>query len=292
MTSKPHLRVVGSETDPGFTSETHLLPAQGQGPALEWIEAHPLGAAIGPPILFLHGAFGGAWMWNEVYLPFFARRGRHVAAVSLRAHGRSGGGDRLQRYALADYREDVERAIREFPVPPIVVGHSLGGLLAQMLVGRISMRALVLLASLPPDGLFFESPRLAITDPHIWAEAVLGSTTNTRLPIAVAGYQVLFSEGLPSERVERYASRMQPESARALLEAHLPGPIVPALLVGLRTLVYSGDKDRLVGRASSLRTAFFHGAEYRTDAAMGHFFPLDVGAEDVARQVLDWIEAL
>jgi hypothetical protein len=154
------------------------------------------------------------------------------------------------------------------------------------------MRGLVLLASLPPDGLFFESPRLALTDPHIWTEAVLGSLTNSRLPIQAAGYQVLFSEGLPPELVERYARRMRPESSRALLEAHWPGPIVPALFAGVRTLVFGGDNDRLVWRASSLRTAFYHGGEYRAAPGMGHFMQLDIGAEIVAGSVLDWIEGL
>ena len=26
----------------------------------------------GTPILFVHGAFAGAWMWDEVFLPYFA----------------------------------------------------------------------------------------------------------------------------------------------------------------------------------------------------------------------------
>ena len=292
MPERRRLQLVENGENRGFATETKLVPAHGRAPALEWIEARPHGAAAGAPILFLHGAFGGAWMWNEIYLPLFARRGRHAVAVSLRGHGRSGGADQLQRWSLADFREDVERALAEFPVPPIVVGHSLGGLLAQMLLGRATMRGLVLLASLPPDGLFFESPRLALTDPHIWTEAVLGSLTNSRLPIQAAGYQVLFSEGLPPERVERYARRMRPESSRALLEAHWPGPIVPALFAGVRTLVFGGDNDRLVWRASSLRTAFYHGGEYRAAPGMGHFMQLDIGAEIVAGSVLDWIEAL
>lgn len=292
MADRPRLQVVETEREHRFLSEARFIPARGRSPALEWIEARPEGQATGAPILFLHGAFGGAWMWNEIYLPFFARRGRHVAAVSLRAHGRSSGSEQLQRWSLVDFREDVERAIAEFPVPPIVVGHSLGGLLAQMLLGRATMRALVLLGSMPPDGLFLESPRLAITDPHIWTEAVLGSVTNSRLPIEVAGYQVLFSEGLPPERVERYATRMRPESARALLEAHWPGPIVPALVAGVRTLVYGGDNDRLVWRASAIRTVLYHGGEYRAAPGMGHFMQLDIGAEDVARSVLGWIEGM
>jgi pimeloyl-ACP methyl ester carboxylesterase len=292
MPDRPHLRVVETAGAGEIRIETRWIPAHGRAPALELVEARPAGPASGAPLLFVHGGFGGAWMWQEVYLPYFARRGRHVAAVSLRAHGGSGGYDGLRRWSLADLVEDVRRAHAAMPSTPILVGHSLGGLLAQMLVGQLSMRALVLLASLPPEGLFFDGLRLAITDPHIWTEAYLGSVSGSRLPVEAAGYQILFSEGLPPERIAAYAARMVPESARALLEAHAPGPIVPAILHGIPTLVVSGDNDRLVWRPSAIRTALYHGALFRTASGMGHFLQIDIGAEEVARDVLDWVEAL
>ena len=155
-------------------------------PALELTEAEPEGAVAGAPILFIHGAFGGAWMWREIFLPYFARRGRASVALSLRGHGASEGRAQLSETRLPDYCNDVQRALAEFKEPPIVVAHSLGGLLAQLLIGREELRALVLLASLPPEGLMLESPRLALTDTRIWLEAFLGSLAVSRLPIAMA----------------------------------------------------------------------------------------------------------
>jgi pimeloyl-ACP methyl ester carboxylesterase len=261
-------------------------------PALELMEADPEGAGAGAPILFIHGAFGGAWMWREIFLPYFASRGRASAALSLRGHGASEGRAQLSETRLPDYCTDVQRALAEFKDPPVVVAHSLGGLLAQRLIGREEMRALVLLASLPPEGLMLESPRLALTDTRIWLEAFLGSLAVSRLPIAMAGQQVLFSEGLPREQVARHAARMTPEAPRALAEAHLPQPVPSALLFGLPTLVMSGNRDRLVSYASGWRTARYHGAQHRTVEGTGHFPQLDVGAEAVAHDVLDWIDDL
>ncbi len=54
---------------------TRMLARPG-APALEWIEARPGGKAQGAPLLFVHGAFGGAWIWGEIFLPHLARRGR------------------------------------------------------------------------------------------------------------------------------------------------------------------------------------------------------------------------
>ena len=160
-----------------------MLPGEPGLPGLEFVEAEPDFAPTGAPVLFVHGAFAGAWMWREVFMPFFARRGRACAAVSLRGHGASEGRTGLRAARLSDYRDDLQRAFAALPEPPVVVAHSLGGLLAQQLIGREEMRALALLASLPPEGLWLESPRLAITDPHIWIEAVAGSAAGDPTPV-------------------------------------------------------------------------------------------------------------
>ncbi|HEX2265028.1 MAG TPA: alpha/beta fold hydrolase, partial [Solirubrobacterales bacterium] len=217
-------------------------------------------------------------------------RGGGAAAVSLRGHGGSDGHADLRMATLDDYLADVRRAFAEFDEPPVVVAHSLGGLLAQMLIGRERMRGMALLASLPPEGLMLESPRLALTDPLIWLEAFMGTLADAQLPIEAAAHQILFSEGLPRERVARYAAMMTPEAPRVLAEAHLPRPMPSALLYGLPALVIGGADDRLVWRASTLRTALYHGAAHRTAPGMGHFMMLDIGAEEVARLILDWLE--
>jgi pimeloyl-ACP methyl ester carboxylesterase len=41
------------------------------------------------PLLFVHGAWHGAWCWDEYFLDFFAGRGYRALAVSLRGHGNS-----------------------------------------------------------------------------------------------------------------------------------------------------------------------------------------------------------
>ena len=281
------------QRDADFVESPRLgarMLARPDAPALEFIEAEPPTGRAGAPILFVHGAFAGAWMWREVFMPFFARRGRASAAVSLRGHGASEGRAALREARLSDLRDDLSRAFAEFPEPPVVVAHSLGGLLAQQLLGWTRMRALVLLGSLPPEGLMLESPRLAVTDPHIWLEAVTGSVAGSRRTVGLAAHEILFSERLPREKAARYAAMMTPEAPRALVDAHVPGPIVPALLAGVPTLVVGGDRDRLVWRVSTLRTALYHGAEHRTAEGMGHFLQLDPGAEDVARGVLDWLD--
>jgi pimeloyl-ACP methyl ester carboxylesterase len=276
----------------GHHMHERIIPRRDGMPALELVEAWPDGPQTGAPILFLHGAFGAAWVWREIFMPYFARRGRASFAVSVRGHGTSEGRADLKTWHLSDYLDDVRRVFAELDEPPVVIAHSLGGLLAQMLIGRETMRALVLLGSLPPEGLMLESPRLACTDTAIWLEGVLGSFAQRRLPIQLAANQLLFSEGLPPDRVARYSARMTPESPRVLAEAHVPVPIAPAFLFGIPSMVWHGAEDRLVLQASSLRTALYHGGEHHTAEGQGHFLQLDVGAETVAREVIRWIDRI
>jgi pimeloyl-ACP methyl ester carboxylesterase len=274
----------------GHHLRERMIPPRDGMPALEVVEAWPDGPQTGAPILFLHGAFGAAWMWREIFMPYFARRGRASLALSVRGHGTSEGRADLKSWHLSHYLDDVRRGFAELDEPPVVIAHSLGGLLAQMLIGREPMRALVLLGSLPPEGLMLESPRLAFTDTAIWLEGVLGSLVQERRPIELAAHQLLFSEGLPPDQVARYSARMTPESPRVLAEAHLPVPIAPAFLFGIPAGVWHGAEDRLVLQASSRRTALYHGGEHHVAEGQGHFLQLDVGAETVARDVMRWID--
>ena len=260
-------------------------------PALERLVAGPESGGEGAPLLFVHGAFAGAWCWAETFLPFFGRRGRQAVAVSLRGHGASEGGDELRGAALDDLASDLGRAIASFAEPPVVVAHSLGGYLAQLLIGRARMRGLVLMGSLPPDGMALVGPRLAMTEPKIWSQAVAATVTNSRATIDLAGLQLLFGEGVPREKALRYGARLIPESPRALAEAHLPRPVVSALLAGLPTLVLNGVVDRLVWPSTALRSAAYHASGHRFFAEGGHFLMLDPLAEDVAREILDWLAA-
>ena len=121
-----------------------LLSTRWPNGALEFVETRPRGTSRGPPILFIHGAFGGAWMWSEIFMPYMAARGRYAAAVSLRGHGKSMGRHVVREATLADYAADVRRAFAEFTEPPIVVAHSPGALLAQRL---LSWRSACLIVS-------------------------------------------------------------------------------------------------------------------------------------------------
>lgn len=100
--------------------------------------------------VFVHGAGGGGWEW-AVWARVFAAHGHPVLAPDLRPGPGGLAATSLDDYA-AQVREWIATARRATPGRGVVlVGASLGGLLALMNRGRAD--ALVLVNPMPPDGL-------------------------------------------------------------------------------------------------------------------------------------------
>jgi pimeloyl-ACP methyl ester carboxylesterase len=265
-----------------------FLRATEESPALEIIQVKGKGEHAYPPIVCLHGASSGAWMWEEFLRVLGARR-RPAAALSLRGHGRSDGRDELKSATLDDYAQDVLRAFSEFDEPPILITHSLGSLIAGRFLGRTAMRALVLLAPLPPEGMFWLSLRLLAIEPIASFEAArLMLGFEPRVPGPLKDY--IFSPRFSSADIDRHVSRMVPEGARLWMEAHLPQPVMPAYLAGVPALVIGGDKDRLVPAELFVRTAVFHGADCRLAEGFGHLLHVEPRGSEIAHATLDWLE--
>jgi pimeloyl-ACP methyl ester carboxylesterase len=112
---------------------------------LELLHAEPEGEAK-DPILFVHGAGHAAWCWDN-WMVAAAGAGHPAYALSLAGHGSSPGS--LYRSTLGSYVEDVMRTIASLPSPPVIVGHSLGGLIVQKVLERYPARAGVLVAPIP-----------------------------------------------------------------------------------------------------------------------------------------------
>ena len=101
-----------------------------------------------PPLLLIHGMFGGAWQFTD-WQHRLAKRGRSSVAIDLRGHGASGTVADIGCVSLNDYVEDALAAARALGTPA-VVGHSMGGLIAQKLAEKNAVSAAVLVCSAPP----------------------------------------------------------------------------------------------------------------------------------------------
>ena len=243
------------------------------------------------PIVMVHGAFVGGWSFEWFQRPF-RKRGFQVHAPNLRGHGPYEPRDRVIGVSMRDYARDVVDLCRSLDEAPILVGHSMGGLVAQMAAREVEARALVLLAPSPPWGLVSWTVDEAV--------AGLGAQMAT-----------LLSNGAidPSREVMRHMSlprmtraeaapilaRMRPESARAVRETVSwwldpfmttsigPGPLPTA------SLVISGEEDRVNPPATGRLVAERIGGEFVCLPQMSHWLLGEPGWQDVAETVLDWM---
>ncbi|MFK0523666.1 alpha/beta hydrolase [Paenibacillus illinoisensis] len=98
-----------------------------------------------PPLLFVHGAYTGSWMWSK-YIPHFVQQGWTCYAMNLRSHYKSRVQD-MTRVTFEDYLEDIQEIITECGEPPILIGFSMGGILSQKLAESSPLRGLVVIDS-------------------------------------------------------------------------------------------------------------------------------------------------
>jgi pimeloyl-ACP methyl ester carboxylesterase len=258
---------------------------------IEILKALPATPSAEPPVLFLHGAFSGAWVWAEHVLDFMAERGHAAYALSFRGHGRSEGREDLARYGLADYADDVRTAIRYIGCPPVLVGHSMGGLVAQRCLGRERLAGLALMAPVPPEGVMAANAHTVLRDPWLLAEiartAAVGSGQSAHASSDLR--RMMVADDLPPALANTYLLRMQNESRRALAEVQVPSFCLSAACLGVPALVVGREGDHFISPAALRRTAWFHGAALHTLPGEAHALMLEAHWREPATLLAHWL---
>ncbi|MBP2302570.1 alpha/beta hydrolase [Azospirillum picis] len=257
---------------------------------LEIISRRPAAVAKTPPLLFVHGAFSGAWIWDAKFLPWFADRGWEAHAVSLRGHGGSEGRDRLHGFGIADYVEDVLEAAGRLSAPPVLIGHSMGGIVVQRALARRRFPAGVLMASAPPYGLWSSTMGLAWRSPYVYQQMSMLMAFGEDAIDPEAVRRAMFSDAMPRVEAAKYESFLQEESRRVLLDigGWVPFPVLPPRDVPV--LVMGAEEDLLFPRAEVVATAAALGTKPVFMPGMGHAMMLERDWVAAAETVEAWVE--
>jgi len=258
---------------------------------LEVIEKAPCGEAIGAPLLFVHGAWHGAWCWAEHFLDFFANKGYRSLAVSLRGHGKSPAPKPMQFCSMTDLVEDVDFVARSLPRRPIVIGHSMGGFVVQKYLESHDAPAAVLLASVPTRGIsgfllrrFRMHPWLFVRNLAITKSlrAIGGTPTLAR--------EAFFSRFTPEADVARYTTRLDEEylgkHVLGMLMLDLPKPD----RVSTPLLILGAENDGCFTLQEVHATAAAYHTEAEIFPKMGHDMMLEPGWETVAERIHGWLQ--
>ncbi|HEY1612126.1 MAG TPA: alpha/beta hydrolase [Rhizomicrobium sp.] len=246
------------------------------------------------PIVMIHGAFCGGWVFDG-WRAHFAARGFEVHTPTLRHHAPADRDEHaLARTGMLDYAADLSQLLDRLAEPPILVGHSLGGLLAQMLAARRPVAALVLLAPSAPWGMmpstpfeFFSAQALSL------AGAFWTKTLEPTHWIAAANALDL----LPEKERDAVFARFVPESGLATFEVmHWMFDLKRATQVEARavtcpTLCLTGARDRVNPPLTVRRVARRYGGRSRYEELPGHSHWLigEPGWEKIADGSHEWL---
>lgn len=242
----------------------------------------------------VHGAFCGGWCFDDFRRPF-ETAGWAVHAPDLPGHAPGARGSDVAGLSLRDYAAATVRTAAALPAPPVLVGHSLGALVAQLAAARAAVVGLVLLAPSPAWGQPMTSPGELAAGGAVLASQGLFAGQSVAPDYGVV--RAYTFDRLDEARSRALYARMGPESGRALSEAlnwwldPLMAAHVPDL-AGVPALVLGGGADRVHPPAAVEATAARLGAPCLILPGLSHWCLGEPGWETTAQTALGWLEGL
>ena len=255
---------------------------------LELIVRQPAHPTKATPLLFIHGAWHGAWCWDEHFLTYFAEKGYATYAPSLRGHGKSPGKEKIRWNTAKDYVADIAETAVKLPQPPIIIGHSMGGYLVQKYLETTTLPGAILLASVPPNGVIGTTLRMIRHFPGQFAKVNLKLSLYPLVETAALTRHHFFSANMSPTLVQHYFERLDDESYRTFLDMlllSLPKPDrvkTPMLVLGGRyDTIFPIKEVEATALAYHTKPYFF---------SMAHDMMLESGWEQVADKMAAWLE--
>lgn len=247
-------------------------------------------------MLFVHGAFCGGWAFDR-FRTAFETAGFETHAPDLPHHERGADLDALAAASVGDYADAIIAYAKTLRAPPILVGHSLGGLVVQLAARRAEAPALILLAPSAPWGVL---PTTFDEHSNSFGLAMLGDYWNRPVPPDFRVARATTLDRLDREEARHTFARFVPESGRAVRDAvqwwldHSMASAAPVAQINVPVLAMAGGRDRVNSASTVRRIAqrFPEGqAAYLEFPDMSHWLIGEPGWESVAQAALDWLGA-
>jgi pimeloyl-ACP methyl ester carboxylesterase len=246
------------------------------------------------PVVMIHGAFCGGWAFAH-WRQMFEANGFAVHIPTLRMHdcGRHPP-DALGTTSLLDYAADLEKLLDEIAKPAFVIGHSMGGLLSQMLAARRDdIGGIACLAPSAPYGVLPSTPfEIASAQALYLAGEFWNMPLKPERSIAYANSLDRLDE---KDRAEIFA-KFVPESGLATFEImHWPmdskrASAVDAARVKCPVLCLTGTRDRLnpPGTVRSIARRYRAQGSFEELPQHSHWLIGEPGWEKIADRVLEF----
>jgi len=251
-------------------------------------------------ILLVHGAWVTTNCWTN-FRDLFEAKGHKVVVPAwpyldqpveeLRRHP----DPRLAKLTIKNLVDHFEEQVRALPAPPVLIGHSFGGLIVQMLLDRGLGAAGVAIDAGPPRGVLPSFTAIKSAMPVLLA----WRGWKRILSMSFESFSKTFANTLPAnEQRAAYDKYIIPAPGRIYFQAalgmgnavHFKNPKRPPLLL------IAAEQDR-TSTPSMVRTMYrkHSAATSRTDImefpGRSHWLIAEPGWEEVADKALAWAEA-
>jgi len=247
-------------------------------------------------IVMIHGMWGGGWCWDH-YKAFFEKRDYRCITPTLRYHDMNPNDEpdpRLGTVSLIEYADDLEKVIKKLDVPIILMGHSMGGLLTQILASRNLADAVVLLAPASPYGILALTPSVVRS---FWSTLTTWGFWKKpgRQTFREASYSTLGV--LPTDvKIEEF-DRFVYESGRAAFEIGFwyldskKASKVDESKVTCPVLIITGTEDKITPASvvRKISDKYNEVAVYKEFENHGHWVIGEPDWEKIAEYTSDWL---
>lgn len=211
-----------------------------------------------PNVLFITGAFVSHSGWDQ-WVDYFEKLGYNAVAPAwpekdaaptvLRA--RQPHDEGLANLTLTEVIDHYADIAASFDEKPIIIGHSLGGLITQVLVSRGLAKAAVAIHSVPPQGVIpYEFTFLKST----WKVLGLFSSMSKTYLMSFKDFQYAFVNGMPlKQQQEAYNLYAIPESKRVARGGLTSAAAVDFSKPHVPLLITAGSTDNVIPAHLSYR---------------------------------------
>jgi pimeloyl-ACP methyl ester carboxylesterase len=252
-------------------------------------------------IVFITGAFVSNRGWSN-WQTYFESKGYRTLApawphkdgnpAELRKSQPDKGIASNRLRDLVDYFANV---IKELPEKPVLIGHSFGGLITQLLVQKGLAEAAVAVNSVPPQGVF--TARRSFYK-ATWGPLGLFTDPGKSYLMSFREWQYAFTNGMPyEEQKAAYEANVIPESKKASRDALTGAAAIDFKKPHVPLLFVAGEIDNIMP-ASLNKTNFkkykHEGSvtAYKEFEGRNHYTVAQPGWEKVTAYIYDWINNL
>ena len=247
-------------------------------------------------IIFIHGMYMSPLCWEQ-WMDYYQSKGSRCLAPAWPGRDRPVETLRKQHpdpqlgsLTLNDVLSHFTNVIKGLPEKPILIGHSMGGLVVQLLLQRDLAAAGVAIDSAPPRGVLTTKWSFLKSN---WPHITPFVSQRDHIEMTFQRFQYTFVNGMQlTEQRAAYERYVVPESRRVprdslLAKVDFKQPHPPLLLI-------AGSADHLIP-ASLNRTnykrykASSSGIAFKEFAGRTHFIVGQKGWEEVAGYIFDWL---